>query len=84
MADSVSNGKRRHEPHPGGEVLAGGGSRSVGGSSSSAPTGRGSPCSGVVGDVRQMSLAEPPREELYISYRAFAGQEMSMVVRTTR
>ena len=39
--------------------------------------------SGVVGDVRQMSLAEPPRQELYISYRAFAGQEMSMVVRTT-
>ncbi len=39
--------------------------------------------SGVVGDVRQMSLSEPPRQELYISYQAFAGQEMSMVVRTT-
>jgi putative ABC transport system permease protein len=38
---------------------------------------------GIVGDVRQMSLAEPPRQELYISYQAFAGQEMSMVVRTT-
>ena len=24
---------------------------------------------GVVGDVRQMSLAEPPRQELYISYQ---------------
>ncbi len=39
--------------------------------------------SGVVGDVRQMSLSEPPRQELYISYQAFAGQEMSRVVRTT-
>ncbi len=39
--------------------------------------------SGIVGDVRQMSLSEPPRQELYISYQAFAGQEMSMVVRTT-
>jgi putative ABC transport system permease protein len=38
---------------------------------------------GIVGDVRQMSLSEPPRQELYISYQAFAGQEMSMVVRTT-
>ena len=38
--------------------------------------------SGIVGDVRQMSLSEPPRQEIYISYQAFAGQEMSMVVRT--
>jgi putative ABC transport system permease protein len=38
---------------------------------------------GIVGDVRQMSLAEPPRQELYVSYLALAGQEMSMVVRTT-
>ncbi|MEZ0332720.1 MAG: ABC transporter permease [Gemmatimonadales bacterium] len=38
--------------------------------------------SGIVGDVRQMSLSEPPRQEMYLSYQAFAGQEMSMVVRT--
>jgi putative ABC transport system permease protein len=37
---------------------------------------------GIVGDVRQIGLAEPPREEMYVSYRATAGQEMSMVVRT--
>jgi putative ABC transport system permease protein len=37
---------------------------------------------GVVGDVRQMGLAEAPREELYVSYLAVSGQEMSMVVRT--
>jgi putative ABC transport system permease protein len=37
---------------------------------------------GVVGDVRQMGLAQPPREELYVSYQALSGQEMSMVVRT--
>ncbi len=37
---------------------------------------------GIVGDVRQMGLGEPPREEVYISYRANASQEMSMVVRT--
>ncbi|MBA3259953.1 MAG: ABC transporter permease, partial [Gemmatimonadales bacterium] len=37
---------------------------------------------GVVGDVRQMGLAEPPREELYISTLVTSGQEMSMVVRT--
>jgi predicted permease len=37
---------------------------------------------GIVGDVRQMGLGQPPREELYVSYRMFAGQEMSMVVRT--
>jgi len=38
---------------------------------------------GVVGDVRQMGLAEPPREELYISTMVTSGQEMSMVVRTS-
>ena len=37
---------------------------------------------GIVGDVRQMGLAEPPREELYLSYKAVSSQEMSMVVRT--
>jgi predicted permease len=37
---------------------------------------------GVVGDVRQIGLGEPPREEVYISYRANSSQEMSMVVRT--
>jgi putative ABC transport system permease protein len=37
---------------------------------------------GIVGDVRQIGLAEPPRQELYISYRAASSQEMSMVVRT--
>ena len=37
---------------------------------------------GVVGDVRQMGLAQPPREELYVSYLGVSSQEMSMVVRT--
>jgi putative ABC transport system permease protein len=37
---------------------------------------------GIVGDVRQMGLGQPPREELYVSFRMFAGQEMSMVART--
>jgi predicted permease len=37
---------------------------------------------GIVGDVRQIGLAEPPREELYLSFRAVSSQEMSMVVRT--
>ena len=37
---------------------------------------------GVVGDVRQMGLAQPPREELYVSYLSVSSQEMSMVVRT--
>jgi putative ABC transport system permease protein len=37
---------------------------------------------GIVGDVRQMGLTEPPREELYLSYHAFSSQEMSMVART--
>jgi predicted permease len=37
---------------------------------------------GIVGDVRQIGLADPPREELYSSYRAVSGNEMSMVVRT--
>ena len=37
---------------------------------------------GIVGDVRQIGLAEPPREELYLSFRAVSSQEMAMVVRT--
>jgi putative ABC transport system permease protein len=37
---------------------------------------------GIVGDVRQIGLADPPREEVYSSYRAVSSQEMSMVVRT--
>jgi putative ABC transport system permease protein len=37
---------------------------------------------GVVGDVRQIGLADPPREELYGSYRAVSPNEMAMVVRT--
>ncbi len=38
---------------------------------------------GVVGDVRQMELESPPREEFYVSYRSNVGQEMSMLVRTS-
>jgi putative ABC transport system permease protein len=38
---------------------------------------------GVVADVRQIGLADPPREELYSSYRAVSSNEMSMVVRTS-
>jgi putative ABC transport system permease protein len=38
---------------------------------------------GVVGSVRQIALEQPPREELYLSYRQRATQEMSLVVRTT-
>jgi putative ABC transport system permease protein len=37
---------------------------------------------GVVGDVRQVGLEEPPIEELYLSARANPGQEMAMIVRT--
>jgi predicted permease len=39
---------------------------------------------GIVGDVRQIGLADPPREELYSSYRAVTSQEMAMVVRTAQ
>ncbi len=38
---------------------------------------------GVVGDVRQMGLEEPPVEEFYLSARTNAGQEMAMIVRTS-
>jgi predicted permease len=37
---------------------------------------------GVVGDVRQIGLTDPPREELYSSYQAVSPNEMAMVVRT--
>jgi putative ABC transport system permease protein len=37
---------------------------------------------GIVGDVRQIGLADPPKEEVYSSYRAVSSNEMSMVVRT--
>jgi putative ABC transport system permease protein len=37
---------------------------------------------GIVGDVRQIGLADPPKEELYISHRTASSQEMAMVVRT--
>ncbi len=37
---------------------------------------------GVVGDVRQVALETPAREEIYVSYRRNAGQEMSLIVRT--
>jgi putative ABC transport system permease protein len=37
---------------------------------------------GVVGDVRQIGLTDPPRAELYSSYRAVSPNEMTMVVRT--
>ncbi len=37
---------------------------------------------GIVGDVRQIGITDPPKEELYISYQTASSQEMSMVVRT--
>jgi putative ABC transport system permease protein len=37
---------------------------------------------GVVGDVRQVTLTDPPTPELYVSHRTNSGQEMAMVVRT--
>jgi predicted permease len=37
---------------------------------------------GVVGDVRQIGLADPPKEELYSSFQVVSSQEMAMVVRT--
>jgi predicted permease len=37
---------------------------------------------GIVGDVRQIGLADPPKEELYSAYHTVSSQEMSMVVRT--
>ena len=37
---------------------------------------------GVVGSVRQLALEQPPREEVYITYRLRANQETAFVVRT--
>jgi putative ABC transport system permease protein len=37
---------------------------------------------GIVGDVRQIGLADPPKEELYSASHTVSSQEMSMVVRT--
>jgi putative ABC transport system permease protein len=37
---------------------------------------------GVVGDVRQIGLTEPPKEEVYSSYRVVSPNEMTIVVRT--
>src|SRR5215210_2971865 len=47
--------------------------------------GVGSPWStivGVVGDVRQIGIDTPAREEAYISCRRISGFEMTVVVRT--
>jgi putative ABC transport system permease protein len=38
---------------------------------------------GIVGDVRQIGIDTPAREEAYFSYRWRAGQEMAVVVRTS-
>jgi putative ABC transport system permease protein len=38
---------------------------------------------GIVGDVRQVGIDTPAREEVYFSYRMRAGQEMAVVVRTS-
>ena len=48
-----------------------------------APNGPWLTITGVVGDVRQLNLEEPPFEELYTSARANVGQEMAMIVRTS-
>jgi predicted permease len=37
---------------------------------------------GVVGDVRQLGLDTPPASELYMPYRQWPSNEMSLVVRT--
>jgi len=37
---------------------------------------------GVVGDVRQLRLDLPPREEIFVSDRRFTGQQTSFVIRT--
>ena len=81
LADSVSNGKvvvnrTLAEKYWPGEDPIGRRIRIFG------PEGPWVSVAGIVGDVRQMGLAEPPREELYLSYKAVSSQEMSMVVRT--
>jgi putative ABC transport system permease protein len=37
---------------------------------------------GIVGDVRQIGLADPPKQEVYSAFHTVSSQEMSMVVRT--
>jgi putative ABC transport system permease protein len=37
---------------------------------------------GIVGDVRQIGPADPPKEELYSAHHTVSSQEMAMVVRT--
>jgi ABC-type antimicrobial peptide transport system permease subunit len=37
---------------------------------------------GVVGDVRQVRLDLPPREEIFISIRRFTGQQTAILIRT--
>ena len=37
---------------------------------------------GVVGDMRQVALEEPPADEVYLDYRASAGHDMAFVVKT--
>ena len=81
LADSVSNGtvvvnRTLAEKYWPGEDPIGRRIRIFG------PEGPWVSVTGIVGDVRQMGLAEPPREELYLSYKAVSSQEMSMVVRT--
>jgi len=46
------------------------------------PSGKDLTAERMVGDVRQVTLADPPTPELYISHRSNSGQEMAMVVRT--
>jgi putative ABC transport system permease protein len=37
---------------------------------------------GIVGDVRQIGLTDPPKQEVYSAFHTVSSQEMSMVVRT--
>jgi putative ABC transport system permease protein len=37
---------------------------------------------GVVGDVRQIRLDLPPREEIFVSFRRFTNQQAAFVIRT--
>ncbi|MBA3346667.1 MAG: ABC transporter permease [Gemmatimonadales bacterium] len=37
---------------------------------------------GIAGDVRQVGLEQPAREEMYVSHQVWSGQQMAMVVRT--
>ncbi len=46
------------------------------------PRGRWASVVGVVGDVRQISLDQPAREEMYVSNSVRPTQEMSFIVRT--